>query len=53
MVLHMKRKLREISGCLVITIPHQVAELFHFQNGDYIDIETIGIGELRLKKSSS
>ena len=48
----MERKLREISGSLVITIPKQVCDLYNFKAGDNISIEPIGIGELRLRKIS-
>ena len=50
MVLFMKRKLREIGGSLVITIPKQVCELYKFNPGDEFDLEPIGVGELRLRK---
>ena len=46
----MERKLREISGSLVITIPKQVCDLYNFRNGDVMSIEPIGVGELRLRK---
>ena len=46
----MERKLREISGSLVITIPKQVCDLFGFKAGDQLSIEPIGTGELRLRK---
>ena len=46
----MKRKLREISGCLTLTIPKQVADLYKFRAGDIMEIEPIGVGELRLRK---
>lgn len=46
----MERKLREINGSLVVTIPKQVCDLFGFQNGDKMSIEPIGVGELRLRK---
>ncbi len=46
----MQRKLREVSGCLTITIPKQVADLYKFKAGDIIDIEPIGINELKIKK---
>ncbi len=52
MVFHMERKLREISGSLVITIPKQVCDLYKFNPGDKISIEPIGVGELRLRKIS-
>jgi len=48
----MERKLREISGSLVITIPKQVCDLYNFKAGDKISIEPIGVGELRLRKVS-
>jgi bifunctional DNA-binding transcriptional regulator/antitoxin component of YhaV-PrlF toxin-antitoxin module len=47
---HMERKLREISGSLVVTIPKQICDLYKMQNGDMLEIEPIGIGELRLRK---
>ena len=50
MVFHMERKLREISGSFVITIPKQICDLYDFRNGDMLSIEPIGIGELRLRK---
>ena len=50
MVLNMERKIREISGSLVITLPKQVCELYGFKIGDNLLIEPIGICELRLKK---
>jgi bifunctional DNA-binding transcriptional regulator/antitoxin component of YhaV-PrlF toxin-antitoxin module len=46
----MKRKLREISGCLILTIPKQIADLYKLKAGDYIEIEPIGITELKIKK---
>jgi len=46
----MERKLRLISGSLVVTIPKQVCDLYGFKNGDKISIEPIGVGELRLRK---
>ena len=46
----MERKLREISGSLVITIPKQVCDLYNFKADDKISIEPIGVGELRLRK---
>ena len=52
MVFHMERKLREISGSLVITIPKQVCDLYKFNPGDKISIEPIGVGELMLRKIS-
>ena len=50
MVFYMERKLREISGSLVLTIPRQICDLYGFKNGDMITIEPIGVGELRLRK---
>ncbi len=52
MFFHMERKLREISGSLVVTIPKQVCDLYGFKNGDMLNIEPIGVGELRLRKVS-
>jgi bifunctional DNA-binding transcriptional regulator/antitoxin component of YhaV-PrlF toxin-antitoxin module len=48
---HMERKLREISGSIVITIPKQVCDLYGFKAGDKLSIEPIGVGELRLRKT--
>ena len=50
MVIHMERKLREISGSLVVTIPKQVCDLYGFHDGDMLSIEPIGVGELRIRK---
>ncbi len=47
---HMERKLRLVHGSFVITIPKQVCDLYRFKAGDMLDIEPIGIGELRLRK---
>ena len=47
---HMERKLREISGSLVFTIPKQLCDLYGFRNSDMLEIEPIGVGELRLRK---
>jgi hypothetical protein len=49
----MKRKLRMISGSLVVTIPSQIAELYNMVAGDIVTIEQGGPGELRLKKATS
>ena len=46
----MERKLREINGSLVVTLPKQVCDLYNFQPGDKINIEPFGMGELRLRK---
>lgn len=46
----MERKLREINGSLVVTIPKHVCDLYGFKNGDKMSIEPIGVGELRLRK---
>ena len=50
MFFHMERKLREISGSLVVTIPKQVASLYQWNYGDIVIIEPIGANELRLRK---
>ena len=50
MVFNMERKLREINGRYIITIPKQVCELYGFKPNDKLSIEPIGIGELRLRK---
>jgi len=47
----MERRLREIGGSYVITIPKQVCDLYSFKPGDLIEIEPIAIGELRLRKN--
>lgn len=44
----MKRKLREISGSYVITIPKQVCGLHDFKPNDEGSIRPIGNNELRL-----
>lgn len=49
-VFHMERKLREISGSYVITIPKQVCDLYGYKPNDVFKIEPIGGGELRLRK---
>ncbi len=46
----MERKLREIHGSYVITIPKQVCDLYNFHRGDSMSIEPIGNGELRIRK---
>jgi len=48
----MERKLREINGSYVITIPKQVCDLYDFKPNDKFSIEPIGIVELRLEKIS-
>lgn len=50
MVIHMERKLREIAGCYVITIPKQVCDLFCFEPNDTFSIKLIRNNELRLRK---
>ena len=50
MVFYMERKLREISGSYVITIPKQVCDLYNFKPNDTFSIEPIGNNELRIKK---
>ncbi len=50
MVLYMERKLREIKGNLVITLPKHVCDLYDFKVVDKLSIEPIGVGELRLRK---
>jgi len=50
MIFYMEPKLREISESLVVTITKQVCDLHGFKNGDMLNIEPIGIGELRLRK---
>jgi bifunctional DNA-binding transcriptional regulator/antitoxin component of YhaV-PrlF toxin-antitoxin module len=49
----MERKLRDVHGSLIITIPKQVCDLYNFKNGDMLTIEPIGPGELRLKKATN
>ena len=50
MVFHMERKLREIQGSLVLTLPKHVCDFYNFRAGDKISIEPFGVGELRLRK---
>ena len=49
----MERKLREINGSYIITIPKQVCDLYNFKPNDKFSIEPIGINELKLKKQVS
>lgn len=51
MVFNMERRLREIGGSYVITIPKQVCDLYNFKPGDLIEIEPISVGELILRKN--
>ncbi len=46
----MERKLREINGSYVITIPKQICDLYGFKPGDNFKLEPIGANELRFKK---
>ena len=46
----MQKKLRNVGGCLVLTIPKQVCDLYGFHDGDEMIIEPIGFNELKLKK---
>ena len=46
----MYRKLKDINGSLVITIPRQVVDLYGFKAGDQLTIGSIGMNELYLKK---
>jgi len=46
----MERKLRDINGSLIITLPKQMCDLYGMEAGDSMKIEPIGNGELRLKK---
>jgi hypothetical protein len=46
---HMQRKLRMISGSLIVTISKQICGLYGFKDGDITEILPIGIGELRLR----
>ena len=46
----MERKLREINGSYIITIPKQVCDLYGFKPNDRFSIEPIGNNELRLRK---
>ena len=50
MEIHMQRKLRMISGSLIVTIPKQVCDLYSFKDGDIMEILSIGANELRLRK---
>jgi hypothetical protein len=46
----MERKIREINGSMVLTLPKQVCDLYNFKAGDRLSIEPIGAGELRIRK---
>ena len=46
----MKRKLSEINGSYIITIPKQVCDLYNFKPNDKFNIEPVGNNELRLRK---
>ena len=46
----MERKLREINGSYIITIPKQVCDLYNFKPNDKFRIEPIDNNELRLRK---
>jgi bifunctional DNA-binding transcriptional regulator/antitoxin component of YhaV-PrlF toxin-antitoxin module len=46
----MERKLREINGSLVLTIPKQLCDLYKMKDGDKLEIEPIGFAELRICK---
>jgi len=46
----MERKLRDINGSLIITLPKQMCDLYGMKVGDSIKIEPIGNNELRLRK---
>ena len=50
MVFSMERKLREINGSYVITIPKQFCDMYDFRPNDIFKIEPIGNGELRIRK---
>ena len=52
MVSNMERKLREINGSLVITIPKQVCDLYNLRKNDIISIKPIDFGELRVRKKT-
>jgi len=46
----MERKLRNINGSLIITLPKQMCDLYKMKAEDSIKIEPIGNGEFRLVK---
>ena len=46
----MQRKLRMISGSLIVTIPKQVCDLYGFKDSDIMEILPISANELRLRK---
>lgn len=46
----MERKLREINGSLIVTIPKQLCDLYKMKDGDMLEIEPIGFGEIKLRK---
>ena len=47
---NMERKLREINGSYIITIPKQVCDLYNFKPNDKFSIEPILNCELRIRK---
>ena len=51
MIYHIKRKLRNIAGCLCVNIPKQVCELYKFKDGDNMDIEILSTTKLTFKKA--
>jgi len=46
----MQRKLRMISGSLIVTLPKQICDLYGFKDGDIKDILPICANELRIRK---
>jgi hypothetical protein len=47
---HAEGKLRMISGSLIVTIPKQLCDLYKMKDGDMLEIEPIGYGELKIRK---
>lgn len=46
----LKRRIREIGGSLVVSLPKQVCRMFRLQAGDEVEIEITGVGEFRIRK---
>lgn len=44
------KKLRNIGGTLVITIPKQVCDMYDLKANDKMEISPIGYGEFKIKK---
>ncbi len=47
----MERKLREINGSLVITIPKQICDFYNFKSGDKLSIEPNWCRRIEIKQN--